>query len=540
MTVTTAGVDPGRGRQAQPGWRRSEVVVLVLAGLLISGFTVFRRIDPFDEGLMLQAAERIAHGQLPYRDFVWPYGPAQPLLVAWARDLLGPSLLDWRLLRVLADCSLSLWVFVSLRSRVGPRWALAGWAVAIFSISQPTGANPFAFALLFSLCAVSLAARPLARVGDDASTVAAGVFCGLAAAWRFEAGLFASVAVFVALLCGGREQRFRPILLAALGFAVMFLLAYLPFVLGAGVGVVLENLVGTSLREGGYWRLPFVVVSDIPIRATSAGALLKDLKDLLGDETPLLALIGFLSAMTLTALAWRRDRQRRPLSAGLAVLGCGYLLYLRSRPDEFHVQPLIIVVAALGPLALGGWWAERSTGQWLAWASAACVTSCLALIGLAGFSNRVSAAVRPPALAPLALSLADGVRVTRAESRSLPQVVAFVQHVVPPGEPVFVAPARSDLVSITAPILYFLVQRPNVRSADVAVEAAPAVQRSTVVVLRRTMPRAVIRWLDPIGSAVEPNRRGTPSRSRELDQFLDANYQLALEAWPYEVLVPRR
>jgi len=242
----------------------------------------------------------------------------------------------------------------------------------------------------------------------------------------------------------------------------------------------------------------------------------------------------------LTALAWLRHRQLPALSAGLVVLGCGYLLYLRSRPDEFHVQPLIVVVAALGPLALGEWWAERSTGRWLAWAAAACVTCCLALIGLAGFSNRVSAAVRPPALAPLTLSLADGVRVTPAEARSLPQVVAFVQHVVPAGEPVFVAPARSDLVRITAPILYFLVQRPNVRSADVAVEAAPAVQRSTVGVLRRTRPRAVIRWLDPIGSAVEPNHRGVPSRSRELDQFLDGNYRVALKAWPYEVLVPRR
>ena len=247
--MSLAALASGRGRQQ--GWGRAELFVLVLAALLISGFTVFRRIDPFDEGLMLQAAERIAHGELPYRDFVWPYGPGQPMIVAWLRDLFGPSLLDWRLLRVLADCALSIWVFVSLRSRVGPGWALAGWAVAIFSISQPTGANPFAFALLFSLCAVSLAARPLAAVGDDVSTVAAGVFCGLAAAWRFEAGVFASAAVVVALLCAARDNRPRQILLAGLGLAVTFALAYLPLVIAAGPGVVVDDLVGTSLREGG-------------------------------------------------------------------------------------------------------------------------------------------------------------------------------------------------------------------------------------------------------------------------------------------------
>ena len=114
-----------------------------------------------------------------------------------------------------------------------------------------------------------------------------------------------------------------------------------------------------------------------------------------------------------------------------------------------------------------------------------------------------------------------------------------MQSVVPPGQPVFVAPARSDLVSVTAPILYFLVQRPNPRSADVALEAIPSVQRSTVALLRSTKPRAVIRWLDPIGSAVESNRRGIRSPSRELDRFLAANYRVALQSWPYQVLVPR-
>ena len=39
-------------------------------------------IGPHDEGLMLQAARRIADGQWPYRDFWWNYGPGQPLLLA--------------------------------------------------------------------------------------------------------------------------------------------------------------------------------------------------------------------------------------------------------------------------------------------------------------------------------------------------------------------------------------------------------------------------------------------------------------------------
>ena len=38
-------------------------------------------IQPNDEGLMLQAAARIAHGEVPYRDFWWFYPPGQPYLL---------------------------------------------------------------------------------------------------------------------------------------------------------------------------------------------------------------------------------------------------------------------------------------------------------------------------------------------------------------------------------------------------------------------------------------------------------------------------
>lgn len=54
-------------------------------------------IQPNDEGLMLQAASRIAHGQVPYSDFWWFYPPGQPYLLAALWKVFGPSLLTWRL-----------------------------------------------------------------------------------------------------------------------------------------------------------------------------------------------------------------------------------------------------------------------------------------------------------------------------------------------------------------------------------------------------------------------------------------------------------
>src|SRR4051812_31771878 len=85
---------------APPAARRGWVVpvALFLGGVAIAGFTLLRGVDPFDEGLVLSAARRVGEGQVPYRDFLWSYGPAWPYLLA----LFGDSLAWWRVLWALA------------------------------------------------------------------------------------------------------------------------------------------------------------------------------------------------------------------------------------------------------------------------------------------------------------------------------------------------------------------------------------------------------------------------------------------------------
>jgi hypothetical protein len=118
-------------------------------------------------------------------------------------------------------------------------------------------------------------------------------------------------------------------------------------------------------------------------------------------------------------------------------------------------------------------------------------------------------------------------------------VVALVDRLVPPGQPIYVAPRRSDLVTFSNPLLHFLVRRPNVLHRDVLLQAKPAEQRTIVAVLERTRPRAVIRWTDPASSKPEPNLRGRPSGSRALDAYLGRAYRLEARFGFYDVLVPR-
>ncbi|MGH2948232.1 MAG: hypothetical protein ACRDPC_18590, partial [Solirubrobacteraceae bacterium] len=165
--------------------------------------------------------------------------------------------------------------------------------------------------------------------------------------------------------------------------------------------------------------------------------------------------------------------------------------------------------------------------------------ACLALVLAGGVANRVSALLLPPELEPVRLPGVPGIRVPPAEARALPPMVALVRRLVPPGEPVYVAPRRSDLVTLTNPLIHFLVRRPNVLRRDVLLQARPEEQARIVAALERTRPRAVIRWLDPLSSRPEPNRRGRTSGSTALDEHLEIAYRPAARFGAYEVLVPR-
>ena len=121
----------------------------------------------------------------------------------------------------------------------------------------------------------------------------------------------------------------------------------------------------------------------------------------------------------------------------------------------------------------------------------------------------------------------------------LRQVVPFVQARVPPGEPIFVAPRRSDLVRFDNLLFYVLADRDTVLDAGATLQALPAEQRRTVNAIERERPRIVVRWTDPLSSQREPNRRGRPSGSRLLDEHLAREYRRVATFGDYRVLERR-
>jgi dolichyl-phosphate-mannose-protein mannosyltransferase len=513
--------------------RADRLLALVAGAALIAGFTALRGIDPFDEGVVLQAARRVADGQTPYRDFLWSYGPAQPYLLGASFELLGTSLLGWRVLRVATVALTALLVFLLARRLAGPRLAILAWLVAACALAQPANASPFLVALMLGLLALLVASGGHRGRGR---ALLAGVLVAFAAAWRLDFALYGAAAVGAALVVppGRLRSRLGNVAAMALAAATVTALVYLPFALAAGPADVYDDLVGKSLREREYWTLPFPLDYDGRLRAWPPGALAEDAKDVLGFYLPLVAMVGLAVAALDAALRLRAERRLAPETAGLLVFALGAVAYLLSRTDEFHATPLVVALACLLAASL----ARRSSGRVRAMLAPAAAVM-LALLLAYGASNRLSALFLPKPSAAIDVPVADGVRAPPAEARAIEQVVREVKRRVPAGEPIYVAPARSDLVAFENALLYVMTERDNPTGEDVGLRAAPREQERLVRALERSRPRVVVRWTDPLSSKREPNPRGRSSGSRILDRYLDRRYRLLERLHHYDLLVRR-
>jgi hypothetical protein len=483
---------------------------LLFAGAAaLSGFTILRGINPHDEGLMLQAAARIVDGQLPYRDFWWNYGPAQPFVLGGLQEVFGPSLLAWRVLRVLLDATVAVLAYAIARRDASEPLALGAWLAVAAAMAFPSipGPNPPAIAL--GLAAILLARR---------SPAGAGALAGAAIAFRLELGLACVAgALIAAIAADGRQAAGR--VCGAAAAAALVLLG--PFVIAAP-GDFWDDTIGFDFGAQSLQRLP--------LPGAWHGGF--DLNDLLDFYFPYVLLGGAL----LWAIAAARDRP--PLRAWAPVPhALAGVVYLLGRADEFHLIPLAAVLPIL--LATAADRERRARHSLLAWG----LVAGLALVALHGLDRKFVQGFRSPSLARIHLDVADGVRADPAEARSLEDVVQYVDSRVPAGRPVFVANPRHDLVRVGNPLLYVLLQRPNPTRYDVmqpGVVTTARVQREMVRDLRSSRPAVVIRWLSPVADQREDNGSGRSSGVHILDRYLASAYRPERRFGYYQVLVRRR
>jgi hypothetical protein len=380
------------------------------------------------------------------------------------------------------------------------------------------------------------------------------VLAGVACCFRLEIGAAAIAGV---LLTVPRERRLGA-LIAAVGTAVLTLG---PFLIAAG-GAMVHDTVGFYSIQG-LQRLPFPWRYSGPLRPSK----------LIEFYIPLILVAGLaLWAAAMAGGLWsrfgrvsrRRDgvrvgrpgvpvpgtissaaRDRRqaelreavtdPAAWAMAPLGLVGLAYLLGRTDEFHLVPLAVAL----PIMLA-WAAGTVAVRRPVWRVVLLVA--LALIAVHGVERRAGQALHPPALAAVPGPAGDGVQTTPADASALGALERELQRITRPGQPIFVANPRFDLVHAGDPLLYVITGHPNPTRYDVmqpGLVTTAAVQREIIGSLQRSHTRVVVRWLDPRASLAEPNGAGHSSGVHLLDRWLAAQFRPLTRFGVYSVMIAR-
>jgi hypothetical protein len=556
-------------------------LVLYLVAAAISAITVYKGVQPNDEGLMLQAARRIAQGQVPYSDFWWYYPPGQPYLLGGLWSLAGPSLMTWRIVRVLADAAVAVLAYALARREAGPKLSLAAWAGAALAMGQLPQPHPFPIALALALGGLLLFER---------RPVLAGILAGVCAAWRLEFAGYLALGILLAFairpVAGAERVR------DAGRFAISALLTgvalFAPVVGAAGFDKSWDMLVRYPIIDfGKYQSLPFPIDFDGPLNTSSVGGFLSDsFENLLQFYLPLALLIGLAASLLALLIRARRDDWAW---LGTAVFALGMTHYLIVRPDEFHTAPLAVLVCVLaawgiarvnlrvpvrrkrkvhatmpfprgaagphpGEVKPADPLLERREGRPprltpFVGASGARPRRALALIpalvAAVALLYMIAEGVDRKVLAlgddtaPLDLAVADGVQANPRSVGPLERAVRTVDARVPPGRPIYVTTRRSDLVTSGDPLFYVLALRNNPTRYDIAapgvVTSAP-VQDEIVRDLQRTRTPVVVRYDSPVTTAPEPNRAGKSTGVTILDRYLASAYRPVARYGFYVVL----
>jgi hypothetical protein len=527
---------------------RPAALLLGLA-LLAGALRLGRPLAPFDEGFLLVGAERLLHGELPYRDFYALYPPGQYAVVALLFSLFGVEALVLRLY-CLAVRAVVAWLVYRITHRLaGPAAAIAAWAGAV-AWSGAIGDFGLTTYPALALVLAALLRLLAAADGEPASAttrralVTGAALLALAAFVRHDLaayGLFASLPLLrEAARRGGWRlvaRRFASPLAAAFAALAVPLLALAPW-----SALAFELFVYPATSYSAMRGLPYPPLAAMPPPFAALGVL----RGLAAATPGVPFLMPPVFALALLLITFRQrppgargDADRTARSGVLAIAALALLAanLARVRSDLMHAAPSVVVGFAVGAILVERLLRERGRLRLAVAAVAAGLAAQTALPAVA-----VLASSPPGQLRPGAIAAADPARASNLYAGAAAREVAsWLRENAPPDERIFVGCGRHDRIFANEPILYTLSGRlPGTRyhALDPGVATTASAQAEIVGELERHRVRFVVLSTRFDGRR-EPNGSARSSGVRQLDEALRERYRPVAEFRPWYVVLRR-
>jgi hypothetical protein len=438
-----------------------------------------------EDGFMILLPQRVLHGALAYRDFDWLWGPAGLWFPALIHGLAGWTLPVSRWIG-LGYAGLTVFSTYALVRRWSEPLGVA--AGTVMALTDRASDLPEYAAIGCGVLALYFGYRSLIARGPRLVryAVLAGGAAGLAALFRPDRGTGAALAV-VAVFWGQRHR----FLCAAAGFAIP-IGAFLGYVVGAGFGAVVDNVVLAAAQVPGerYLALPLSNYrNDLWLALVAVG----------------LAVVVF--------AGWHRRRvspgsARGPVLLGGGILAVSLVPEFLQRADLGHLLvagslAVAFLPAALADLSLPARMRRIPLGNSLGYAAAV-----LALLGFAAYQEAVvpyaqsvaiSLGIRPSGTTTVAND-GHSFIYTTPDAPLVRQLIGWVTAHTHPGQTLFVGPgdlARPEYsdnsIAVLLPQLHDAMHFPDMNPAVARQHAsvlAADVASADVVILDRQLDQA--------------------------------------------------
>jgi hypothetical protein len=524
----------------QRPWLATAVLAVAGCGFVLLGLG--GPVNPYDEGFILYGADRVTHGDVPYRDFWSIYPPGQFWLNAAAFELVGPSVLVARLADGGVRVALLLTIYLFARAIVGPRAALVPWAIAAVWIAT---LGFYGYPIVGAMAAVLASAWCIATGvlgGHRPRLLAGGVLLGIGAIWRHDVAAYAAVATLVSVVLAGvtrvgeRRMSWRDLVIVGAGAATPVVMASAYLLLAVPAPLLWQQLFdfpATTQRWARHQPPPGLIP---PLNLETPRATLWLLFNWGRFYALLVVVVGTLTwaAVRLPRAALHApERTRAWLIAFAALLGASLLPQATGRYDSYqHAFPASMLAAIAGTGVAVAVWSAQS-GRFLRTAVLATAAAVVVAYGAAPiYSARAWVARYQPWHCRSHLDRAGCLDVPA----DLTQAVDAVRACTHPGEPIFVGNDRHDQIYRNDMMLYFLADRPaptQYQELYPGLATTRPVQATIIRGIQERGVRVVVTWDRPL--SIERNGSSESSGVTDLDQFVRAAFRPEVRFGDYTV-----